>query len=198
MKNHEVDKKIEAALAREDWEGARILIARELEKDPLNHWLLARLSTTYYEQRQYAKATQLIQEAHQLCPTCPLVLWDYAGTLDALGKSKEALKIYGQLIRQGPRSLGEANPCGEGLEWALSLAIDCIFRAAVCWEHLGKKATALQWFHAFLNLRAEWGEGIHGPEEALKRIEKLSENNPRRAKNQFRTIQKELGVGTKP
>ncbi len=53
MKNHSAEKKIEAALARDDWDGARKLVLRDLEDEPDNHWLLARLSTTYYEQRRY-------------------------------------------------------------------------------------------------------------------------------------------------
>lgn len=174
MNSHSTGKDIEAALAREDWQSARRLILRDLKADPDNHWLLARLSTTYYEERDYDKAWDLIERAYRLNPDCPLVRWDYAATLDAIGWPAEALKIFGSLIAKGPRELGGVAPCGEGLEWALSLLSDCIFRAGVCWEHMGKKDIALRWYQAFLKLRDEWSEGIHAREEAEKRIENIS------------------------
>jgi tetratricopeptide (TPR) repeat protein len=190
--NHAPDKKIEGAFAREDWTGARNLIVAELKRTPDDHWLLARLSTTYYEQHRYADALKFIRAAFRLMPKCPLVLWDYAGTLDALGKSRQALKIYGKLIEQGPHCVGEENPCGEGLEWALSLLADCVFRAGACWERLDKRDKAVLWYEAFLKLRTQWSGGIHTPDDALQRIEKLSKDNPRRAKDQFSSISKEL------
>jgi tetratricopeptide (TPR) repeat protein len=195
MKNHEAHKKIDTAFSREDWGVARTLILQELDKDPENHWLLTRLSTTYYEQHRYQEALEQVEKAFKITPRCPLVLWDYAGILAAMGQSNEALKIYSALIKKGPRWVGEENACGEGLEWALSLLADCIFRAGVCWAHLKKNEIALRWFQAFLKLRAEWNGGIHSPEEALKQMQKLAKNNPRRAKNNFGKVQKEL-LGT--
>ena len=174
MTNHAVDKRIEAAFAREDWPKARDLLIAELKKDPRNHWLLARLSTTFYEERKYKKALTLIEQAYEIAPHCPLVNWDYAGTLDALGKSKKALRIYCNLIAKGPAKLADMEPCGEGLDWALSLLIDCIFRGGVCLEHLGQNEKAIRWFQAFLKLRAEKDGGLYEPEDALKRITKLS------------------------
>jgi len=178
MKHHRVDKKIDAAFAREDWEGARKLILPELEKQPEDHWLLARLSTTYYEQREYAKALEHIEKAYRIRRQCPLVLWDFAGTLDAIGRPSEALKLYARLIGMGPRTVGSTRPCGEGLEWAISLLNDCVFRGAVCWEHLQKYDVAGRWYLAFLELRRVWSEGLYNHKDALKRIEKLPMNLP--------------------
>src|SRR5687767_11755818 len=132
MKSRNAGKLIEAALEREDWEGARRRIRDELKNDPDSHWLLARLSTTYYEQRRYTKALTIIKKAYKLSPQCPLVLWDYAGSLDAVGRPGQALKLYTVLIKKGPRALGVMDPCGEGTEWAMGLVTDCLYRGAVC------------------------------------------------------------------
>jgi tetratricopeptide (TPR) repeat protein len=102
MNNHNVNCAIEAAIADEDWSGARALIVAELKKTPQDHWLLARLSTTYYEERQYSKALEIIERALRLMPNCPLALWDHAGTLSAVGRPRDALKIYSRLIKKGP------------------------------------------------------------------------------------------------
>ena len=190
MKAHNVGRGIETALDREDWDAARDLILGALKNDPDNHWLLDRLSITYYEQRRYGKALTLIKKAYQLAPHCPLVLWDYAGSLNAVGKPRAALKIYSALIKKGPRALCEMEPCGEGREWALGLVTDCLYRAGVCWEHLGKKQRAVRWLKAFLQARSECPESIYSPDDALKHIEKLSNGN-------LKHMEDELGVLTK-
>jgi tetratricopeptide (TPR) repeat protein len=197
MKNHTIDRAIEAAIADEDWSEARALILAALTKAPEDHWLLARLSTTYYEERDYAKALETIERAHRLKPDCPLVLWDYAGTLSAVGKPREALKLYSRLIKKGPRAVGAMKPCGEGTEWALSLLTDCIYRSGVCWEQLGKTDAALRWYHAFIQLRTEWTGGIHTADDARRHVERLSKNNPRRTKSQFGKIREQL-LGSAP
>jgi tetratricopeptide (TPR) repeat protein len=192
MKNHNVNRAIEAAIADEDWPGARAHILADLKKTPQDHWLLARLSTTHYEERQYAKALEIIEQALRLQPSCPLALWDYAGTLSAVGRPREALKVYNRLIKKGPRAIGDMKPCGEGTEWALSLLTDCIYRSGVCWEQLGKTDRALRWYHAFIQLRTEWTGGIHTAEDARRRIERLSRNNPRRTNSEFGKIRDRL------
>jgi len=53
---------IERAIAASDWPRARRLIREEL-KNRDDHWLLTRLSLTYYEQKQYRKSLQYVTEA---------------------------------------------------------------------------------------------------------------------------------------
>src|SRR5215475_3821245 len=89
---------IERAIAADDWVVARRLIRQELRHKRDDHWLLTRLSLTYYEQKQYKKSLQYVVEALQIAPYCPLAIWDYAGTLDMLKRKKKALQIYQWLI----------------------------------------------------------------------------------------------------
>ena len=106
---------------------ARTLIEKELVRDPESHWLLARLSTTFYEERQYEQALRQIERAYRLAPDCPLVLWDYAGTLDAVGRTAEAIELYGRLLGKGVEAVAYEE-CGEGISWAIALLTDCCFR----------------------------------------------------------------------
>jgi hypothetical protein len=39
-----------------------------------------------------------------------------------------------------------ADECGEGEVWAIALFADCLYRAALCLKHLGRKALALKTF----------------------------------------------------
>ena len=37
----------------------------------------------------YQEALRWVEKAREIAPDCPLVLWDYAGTLDMLGRERE-------------------------------------------------------------------------------------------------------------
>lgn len=192
MSNRAAGRLIERAMDREDWEAARALILRELEKKPDSHWLRTRLGTTYYEQRRYAEALRHFRQAIKLAPDCPLVNWDYAGALEALGKHRQALRIYLALIKKGPRRLGNMDPCGEGYSWALGLVTDCLYSAALCWAGLGKRNTALRWFQAFLQARSRCPKSIYAPAEAQRQIEKLFNGNGRSFERELGTLTKNL------
>src|SRR3990172_5505124 len=86
--------KINALFRRGDWEKARRLLEKERERDPHNHLLLTQLGVTFYEQRRYEDALQLFQESRRIVADCPLTLWNLAGTLAALRRYAEALRIY--------------------------------------------------------------------------------------------------------
>lgn len=152
-------QQINDLFAREEWRTARALIVKEMDKrgDDPGHWLLDRLATTYYEERKYKKALRLTEKALALMPDCPMVLWDYAGTLDALGRSQEAIEVYMDLIQRGPDKVGEEE-CGEGLEWAIGLLTDCFYRVSVCLKHLHRPKEAfhfLGWYAALVTAGAK-------------------------------------------
>lgn len=133
--------RINSLFAKEKWLAARTLLEKELPSTPDSHWLLDRLSVTYYEQRKYARALKLVEQAFKIAPECPLVLWDYAGTLDAMGKTKDALNMYVRIIVAYPE-LGHGQ-CGEGDDWAFSLFRDCVFRVGICFRKLGNTDVAI-------------------------------------------------------
>src|SRR5437868_275163 len=127
-----LSQRINEYFNRQSWREARQLLFRAIKRHPDDHWLLSRLSTTYYEERDYLKALETSRRAAKLDSTCPLVLWDLAGALDAVGDKEQAIKIYEKLISR--RIDGVANDeCGEGEEWAASLLADCKARTALCY-----------------------------------------------------------------
>jgi tetratricopeptide (TPR) repeat protein len=153
-------KQINKLLDEEQWTDARKLIRTELRKEPDNHWLLDQLSTSYYEQKKYGRALKIIKKALAAMPDCPLVLWDYAGTLDMLGRKGEAIDIYKKLIRT--RVPGYAyDECWEGEEWAASLKADCKYRIGCCYMELGRRKTALRFFDAYQADLANGADSIY-------------------------------------
>src|ERR1700722_16479923 len=130
----------------ENWTGARKVIKSQLKEAPNDHWLLTRLSTTYYEERDYKEALRWAKRAHEIVPDCPLVLWDLAGAYDMGGMPSEAIKYYERILKKGSRGIEAmaADECAEGPAWALSLVIDTIYRASLCLKKLGCKEAALE------------------------------------------------------
>jgi tetratricopeptide (TPR) repeat protein len=185
-----LSKRINRLFRREDWQGARRLIERALKDAPEDHWLLTRLSTTYYEQGDYEKALGFAERARDLAPNCPLVLWDLAGALQMLGRHKEAILAYKDLVQRGPEALGQ-DECGEGFDWALALLADSIFRIGISFQRLRKKDAAVRTFLKYLALRHLGAESIYDEADAEARIEALN-RSPRQL------IKRELDLSDLP
>jgi tetratricopeptide (TPR) repeat protein len=77
---------IEVLIEKERWSETRALLGQALKLEPRHHWLLTRISLTYYEQRLYSDALKYSMRAFAEAPECPLVLWDYAGALQMLDR----------------------------------------------------------------------------------------------------------------
>ena len=160
-----LSEKINDLFAQEKWPEARAQIEKEVAKrGEADHWLLTRLSTTYYEERQYKKALQLLEQARPLAPECPLVLWDYAGTLDALGRSKEAIEVYLDLIQRDAKRIA-VEECGEGLAWAIGLLTDCFYRISVCLKHLHRPQEALRFLGWYAGLVDTGAQSIYAEDQ---------------------------------
>ena len=164
--------RVETLIEKEKWAEAREAINRELKDDPNNHWLLTRLSTTYYEEGKYIEALEAAVAAKAIKPNCPLVLWDNAGALDMLGREREALKIYRKLIGMGIDKIAKEE-CGEGKEWATGLVTDCIYRAGCCYADLGKRDLAVKVIAHCLALLDVGAQGIYTHDEVLAKFRKL-------------------------
>jgi tetratricopeptide (TPR) repeat protein len=172
MDSTEIEKTIEI----EDWTKARKIIRTELKRDSKNHWLITRLGLTYYEQKQYKRALTYSKKAYAIAPKCPLVLWDYAGALEMLGRVQEAIEIYQRLIQKGVKRIAYGT-CGEGLAWARGLVSDCYYRLAHCYKHQKENKKAVDAIKKHLSLRGPGCRSIYTIKEArykLKAIRKAS------------------------
>jgi len=165
--------RIEEAIERDEWPKARTLIKRWLRVKPDDHWLLTRLGLTYYEQRQYKRALHYELKALQIEPYCPLAIWDYAGTLDMLGRKKEALSIYRWLISWGEDRLAYGQ-CGEGIQAARSLIIDCFYRIGTIHEDRGQRRRAIAALREHLSRRTRGTRSIYPLSEVKRRYAALS------------------------
>jgi tetratricopeptide (TPR) repeat protein len=154
---------VEQLIAREDWAAAQRLLRSRLTREPGSHWLLARLSLTYYEQRQYQRALRYSARALEVAPRCPVVLWDHAGALQMLGRHAEAVSIYARLVRRDVDRLARG-PCGEGRAKARGLIADCYFRASISLRALGRESASQRAFEEHLDMRGPGCRSIYPPD----------------------------------
>lgn len=173
-----MNKLIEKLIDKEDWTSARKSIIAALKKDPEHHWLLTRLSLTYYEEKNYEKALEVVQQAYKVAPKCPLVLWDYAGTLQMLGHHKEAIKIYKAIIAKDVEEIAYGE-CGEGKGKARGLIADCYFRLSESYKDMGLEKLSFQAFEKHIDLRGPGCNSIY-PLKDLNKIKVFIKNKKKK------------------
>ncbi len=140
---------IENAIEAEAWEDATQLIHQELASDPDNHWFIARLALCTYERRQYQEALTLATKASVIHPGCPLALWEYAGALDMLGREREAIRVWMELL-QTEEDVRLDEPCWEDETWSESLLNNCRYRLIRAYLDLEDQESAWHWMQEHL------------------------------------------------
>ena len=168
---------IEKCIANEQWPEARELIEAGLAAEPDSHWLLTRLGTTYYEEFDYQRSLQLSEQALVLAPDCPLVLWDYAGSLDMLKRPQEALAVYQQLVNRGIDALAN-DEFGEGRAWARGLYADSFYRMSHCYLSLGQENQAVAALQKHLEQRGPGCRSIYSMAEVRAALASIIGNTP--------------------
>ena len=162
--------------AKEKWQEHIVLAKSLLKDDPenhvRNHWFLTRISSSYYEARQYRMALKYAKKALDLYPNCPLALWDLAGALDTLKEPRKAIEIWKKLLRKGVEKIA-FNQCGEGLRRAESLLSDCRYRIGLSYSDLGKKKLAIKYLKAHLAHRRAGLPSLYSRREIEKVLSDL-------------------------
>jgi tetratricopeptide (TPR) repeat protein len=167
-----LDGRLASRFRRRDWIGARALLRSELRKTPGHHWLLTRLSSTYYAQSQYRRALGYSRQALHAVPRCPLVLWDYASALDMLNRKRAAANVYRGLIRRGVRRIANGE-CGEGLARARGLVSDSLYRLGGCYADLGQPVQASKAYRRALRMRGPGCQSIYSIADLRRTLAKV-------------------------
>lgn len=170
------EKLINKYFEEEEWEKARIVLIQELEHAPDNVWLLTRIGTTYYEERDYKHALKFAQKASKLNPNDPLVLWDLANALDMLNQKEKAIKLWKRIIDFGEERIGFIET-GEGLDWAKSLICDCYYRVGLAYINLDEYEKAFESLYLHMDLRDEGVSSIYPVEDVKQKINMLNSKN---------------------
>ncbi len=170
-----LNESIDDLIGREAWSEARDRIEIELADEPDNHWLLTQLAVTLYEEGLYREALRPLSRSLQIVPDCPLTLWNLAGTLDALGESVDAIRIYLWILNnsKGP----EDDPCWESLVWTESLQVDCVYRLGESFGRLGDARAAEVCYRRYIDLGLAGLRGSYSLDDASDAIQDLRPTN---------------------
>jgi tetratricopeptide (TPR) repeat protein len=171
MAKEKLSVKINGLFQRCEWEKARKLLQEAREKDPTDHWLLTQLGVTLYEEGKYQEALPLFQESWKIVKDCPLTLWNLAGTLDALGKHANAMRIYTWLLKV--KKSPQDDPCWESAKWTDALKADCAYRIGLCFQHLGQMQKAEHCYRQYINLLLSGINGSYAIEDVMGQIRGL-------------------------
>lgn len=170
---------VEDLFRRGKWKSARRQIERELRLAPNDHWLLTRLGTTYYEDGEYKRALRISQRAVRLAPKCPLVLWDYACSLDMVSRHQEAIALWKRLLRRGVKAVAYGEH-GEGIRWSRSLLNDCRYRIALSYRKQGMLNISLRYLRRHIAERGQGTPSIYGLADAKRELARLlTERRPK-------------------
>lgn len=138
-------------------------------------WLYSRLSSCYYELRNYERALEYAKKAYKLWPTSPLVLWDYAGPLVMLGKEKKAITLLKRIQSMDTdlRTYGFADP---QRSWMQSIKDDAYYLMGRSYYLIGEDALAKEAYLAHLATRKKGKRSIYSKKQVLKDLNKLDKN----------------------
>jgi tetratricopeptide (TPR) repeat protein len=164
---------IEKLVAQKKWSKARALLQDELLSDPADHWLWTTLGLTFYEQRQYEKALKCSRRAVELAPNCPLVLWDYAGTLFMCGREPSAFAIWTLLLEMDLEDVAYGE-CSEGMDWAMQLINDVHFKMGKYYDWKGDVSNARVSFKKYLHNRAHGVGSIYDADRVKRYLEETT------------------------
>lgn len=160
--NHLINKAFARAKTPADYKAIAKAIRREMRTSSRwsAHWFLTNLACCYYEQRRYRTALQYDIAALVIAPNCPMVLWNYAGSLAMLGRHSQAKTIYRNILKRGLTRLATGQ-CGEGRSWTASFLNDCRYRLGIVHYEAGERTVAIRWLKAHLKYRSSGVRSIY-------------------------------------
>ncbi len=163
-------------------EEVKVLLHTELGTDENNHWLLTKLSSVYYESKDYKTALMYSTIANKLMPHCPLVLWDFGAALMMTNNTMNALACYRRILQLGYQQLNgrriDVDPCWEGKSFTVSIITDSLLRIGHCYVDKKNFELASVFLLSFIRQSSKWSKGclfdLDDGVEVLKTMPKLA------------------------
>ena len=109
----------------------------------------------------------------------PLALWEYAGSLQMLGRHGQALAAYEKITQQGAQRIA-VEKCGEGLARAKGLIADCYYRMMDSLDAIGERVGATEMLVKHLDMRGPGCESIYALDELSREARPRPNGHPRR------------------
>ncbi len=150
---------------------ARELLEEWLVENPNNVWILIQIAHIYWNMKDYDKAFSYSSRALALDHIEPLTLWYHSLILESLGFVNQAYNIWEFLLQRPAHIIGEID-CGEGINWARNLQVDCLYKMATLTLTLGEYEESSTYVRMLKNRLRKGAESIYSTED----ISTLSDN----------------------
>lgn len=135
-------------------------------------WLYSRLSSCYYELRDYEQALFYAKKAYRLKKDSPLVLWDYAGALIMLKKERKAIALL-ERIQNMSNNLTEYGFSKPDIRWMKSLKNDANFLIGKAYYTICEDELAKEFLLKHLSNRKRGRKSIYPKKLIVKYLKKL-------------------------
>jgi len=135
-------------------------------------WIYSRLSSCYYELKDYSKALRYAKTAFKLMPNSPLVLWDYAGPEIMLNKELKGIKLL-KIIQNMEDDLTIYGFPDSNLKWMRKLKNDCNYLIGYAYYRICEDDFALKYFNLYLDGREMKIGSIYRKKDANKYLKKI-------------------------
>ena len=139
-------------------------------------WTYSRLSSCYYELKDYHTALTYAKKAYKLNPTSPLVLWDYAGALIMLEKESRAIKLL-RRIQEMSDDLRDHGFNNSDIKWMQSLKNDANFLIGKSYYTIHKDSLAKKSFEQYITNRRAGTKSIYSIPKAKSYLKKLNSSS---------------------
>ena len=160
--------KFYSAYNKDKWLVAKDLMLLIIKKEKkLSFFNYSRLSSCYYELREYKTALKYSQIAYKINPKSPLVLWDYAGVLRMVNKERKAIELLQRIKALDKYKIGSVITT-TGTKWAKSLLNDCNFQIGHCYYQIYENTKAKKYFLKHLSLRKRGLHSLYSRKQVMK------------------------------
>ncbi len=170
----ELHEKFYDAYHHENYTEAIVLLQSIAQQESRpSFWINSRLSSCYYELRDYAKAVEYGKRAYKLQPKSPLVLWDYAGALIMAQQEKKGIRLLLRLQSMDD-DLTLYGFADADCKWMQSLKRDANYLIGHAYYIIMKDDLAKQHFQQYVAQRKKGLRTIYSKKKALKYLKKFS------------------------
>jgi tetratricopeptide (TPR) repeat protein len=135
-------------------------------------WIYSRLSSCFYELKDYEQAANYGRLSYKLQPKSPLVLWDYGGALIMAKKEKKAIKLLQRLTEMDDdlTKYGFEKP---DRRWMQSIKTDANFLIGKAYYTICEDVLAKKYFNIYLEKRKRGIKTLYSKADALKFIKRM-------------------------
>lgn len=152
-------------IKQKKFKAAELLLRKELTESPEDSYVLTQLANVLWNRYKDQEALYYADEAKELSPTNPLLMYTRARILWSLEKYEPSISEWDQILAM--KELDVANK-GYGIGWAKSVMNDARFYKADCLFHLYRDEEALPIMTEHLQCRGRGIECDFSKKEAIQ------------------------------